>query len=638
MVASAAGTLGAAIGVVAPAGDEGRALAFLSLEQAVLAEGTPARKDADDHLSALLVWMRDTRKGSSLEVLGAQERVLVQRSLLEPTPEVMAAARDAVLRWIDESVRLKEEKRSATSRPRREDAIEAFRAWRSGAETLAALHLRHGDAAGALADIDSTAARRIVPPGLYDRLERAASGGDAVSWRELLAWLWSPERRESAGRLAGHADDPELAIDPGLLRAALWGTTVEAYRLDPMLPDVSIALATLLVQFGLSEVAPLVLADAVVAHPDPVVLSGALNIVLQTIAREDDAEDTASARRVYAAAQPLLSLAARPELASRVEPSASRVQAAMGTVETRAGNLAAAAPLLESAISVEPSVEALMTLANIDRQAGRIDRALERLTKALAAPEVKQNPIVAGEAHLARFEILRQAKAEDKARAELAQALGAALEARQRATTNARKAHAERLLARVLDRYADRSGAARAMERAFAAADQDRRELAATVLESAQRALLRRDPVSARSAVRRGLGAELRDDDLVYAALWLLLAEKDTRMPPDGTAARALSGIHDDGRWPSRLAAWGLGRIKDAELVGSARTIGQKTEAAFYTGLARRIAGDTAAGDSLLDQVAKSSAIDLIEVQLARDLLAGPTGGPGALPAGISVP
>jgi lipoprotein NlpI len=143
---------------------------------------------------------------------------------------------------------------------------------------------------------------------------------------------------------------------------------------------------------------------------------------------------------------------------------------------------------------------------------------------------------------------------------------------------------------------------------------------------------------SSRAAVGRGLSAELDDDDLVYAALWLLFTEKDAKARTDGTATRALASIRDDGRWPSRLAQWGLGKLKDADLVAAARSTGQKTEAAFYTALARKIAGENAA-DSALAEVAKSSAIDLVEVQLARELLSGPARfANGPVPTGLPIP
>jgi cellulose synthase operon protein C len=157
------------------------------------------------------------------------------------------------------------------------------------------------------------------------------------------------------------------------------------------------------------------------------------------------------------------------------------------------------------------------------------------------------------------------------------------------------------------------------------------------VLDAAQRAFLRKDVTAARAAVNRGLAGDLADDDVVYAALWLLFTERETKAHSDGTATRALASIRDDGRWPSRLSAWGLGRIKDNELLAAARTLTQKTEASFYTALARRVSGDTGA-DTVLAEVVKSPAIDLVEVQLARELLVGSRFAVGPTPAGVSIP
>jgi tetratricopeptide (TPR) repeat protein len=637
MLSGAGPAIASAVSLVAPRGDEGRAVALLSMQSSLITPGTPARRDNDEHLAALRTWMKETRKNGSLESLGAEQRVQALRSMVEPSAESLSSAREATVHWIDQSLRMSEERKSGGVRPQREDALEALRAFRSGAESLAALYLRHGDAAGALADLNRTASvDKITPPSLRKCLENAANGGGARAWRDLLAWLWSPDRKDSPNP-AGTEGDPEFAIDPNLLRGAIFGTAIEAYRLDPRAPEVSFALATLLVQLGMPEAAPAVLADAVPPGAPPDLLSGSLGLVLKAIQTEEEADDTATARRIYAAAAPLIAIGSKPDYKGRLAPGVGQLRLTMGVIETHAGNLDAARSLLESSASTDPTVEALVTLAAIDRQAGKTDAALAQLARALSTTEAKRNPLAAGEAHLNVFEIQKDIGASDKAKAALASALGATLDARKRAN-GLDKAHSERLLARVLFRFSDVAGAARATERAFVLAGQDKRELAATVLEAAQRAFLKKDVGAARNAIGRGLSAELDDDDLVYGALWLLFTEKDAKARPDGTATRALASIRDDGRWPSRLAQWGLGKIKDSELVAAARTTGQKTEAAFYTALAKRIAGENSA-DSALAEIAKSAAIDLVEVQLARELLSGPSRfANGPVPAGMTIP
>src|SRR5689334_18561479 len=93
--------LASALSFVSPRGDEGRAVAFLMMQNSLVPAGSPAKKDNDEHLAALQSWLRDTRSGANLEQVGGAERVAVMRSLVEPTAESIAAAHAATLRWIE---------------------------------------------------------------------------------------------------------------------------------------------------------------------------------------------------------------------------------------------------------------------------------------------------------------------------------------------------------------------------------------------------------------------------------------------------------------------------------------------------------------------------------------------------------
>lgn len=608
--------------VASQQGDEGRALALLTLYKAQLSPNAPETKDASDHLAALDGWIRDTVGANTAEARGDAERIAVSRALLEPTPEATEAARAAVAAWVQKALELHEGSAGGAGRPKREDAIEAYRAMRSGGQVLAALYLRSGDAARAYNETSSNLFRRVTPPPLVDRIEAVASGGDASAWRDLLIWMWAPQRRRD-GAPADANNEPEFEADPSLIRAALWGTAVEAYRRDPTQLDVAMALAALLSQQGMAEVAPLVLADAVALKADATRVSAAMRFLLQIILTEDEAEDPESARRVFAAAESILSLARRAEYQGRIDPSAARVQMAMGDIEMRAANLSEARRLLEGAVRVEPSVRALVTLATIERQSDKLPEALTTVTRAIQAPDAKRNHLAVAEARLLAFEIQRQLGAVQRAREELSQALASALQARSGAADAAQRSSAERVLARVLDRFSDPVGASRALERAFAAAGEDRHQVTVTVLETAARALLMADPIAGRKAVERALAARVGDDDLVYPALWLQFVERSAKKTSDGAASRTLASIHDDGRWPGRLASWALGKIKDQDLLTSARTPGQKTEATFYISLARRAGADQSAAANGFQQVVSSPAVGLMEVQLARDLVAG---------------
>ena len=97
-------------------------------------------------------------------------------------------------------------------------------------------------------------------------------------------------------------------------------------------------------------------------------------------------------------------------------------------------------------------------------------------------------------------------------------------------------------------------------------------------------------------------------------------------------------GVDDSGRI-GQLARFGAGLAKAQDLVNAAKTPAEKTEAAFYAAMDRRVAGDTNAANLQLRTVVDSNGIDLMEVAIARDLLDGPratVGGP--IPAEAAQP
>jgi hypothetical protein len=141
-------------------------------------------------------------------------------------------------------------------------------------------------------------------------------------------------------------------------------------------------------------------------------------------------------------------------------------------------------------------------------------------------------------------------------------------------------------------------------------------------MDAARRGLTLSDLMVARSAVERAVSAGMSGDDLVYPALWLQLLEKKLRVPSSGAVEDAYSAIDDASGWPSRLRAWATGRLTDAELLAAAKDRSQRTEAIFYAAMSRHAQGSAEDAKAGLEQVAKSEAIDLVEVSIARDLLA----------------
>jgi hypothetical protein len=195
---------------------------------------------------------------------------------------------------------------------------------------------------------------------------------------------------------------------------------------------------------------------------------------------------------------------------------------------------------------------------------------------------------------------------------------------------------AERVLGRCFELYDERDAAQRASKRAYEASRNDVRQMTETVLDSSRRALTIGDLRGARDSVRRALSADLADEDTVYAALWLKLLEQRLRAPSDGTAEEALAQIDASSGWVAKLAAWGRGRLSVQALLEQARSPVERVEATFYAAMSGPLDERSL---ERLREVANSEAIQLVEVTIARDLLANRQKLPKPkLPAKVALP
>jgi tetratricopeptide (TPR) repeat protein len=609
--------LALAAAVVASSGDEGRAQALYGLHQGVLPEQHPARRDLQEHLDALQRWISEQSEKPGIgpaEAAGMRQRRAVARSLLEPTEEALRDARAAIQQWVDAGLVFQSQYRAAPRAPmRREEMVEGVRSISSGAATLTALLLRHGDIGAAAQSLDLAPFRQVAPQGLAQRLNAAAREDDPDAWRELLDLLVRAQDR-----------DEETSVDRTLVQAAAFRVAADLYRRDPGSVDIALYLATALAAHGMPEVAPVVLTEPARKHPDARVLSQAIELVAGSMLREEESDDPASARRTFAASAALLELADQPSLKGRVRPSPARVRLMAAGIEARSGELMAAREQLTASARDEPTAEAWRALAEIARQLGSPKNALEHLTQLGNSPEAQRDPLVRADALLLASDLQRDLGAREKAREEALKAYQLVLGARQANSGGpANLARAERLLARVLDRLDDSAGAARASERALLLARGDARQFAVTALETMARAYVSRDLKLARKVGQDTFGVQLRDDELVYVALWLQTLERELGARPDGTAVKLLDSVEQGTRWSGRLASWAQGKLSSEALSAAARTPGQRTEALFYRALAQRAAGKTSDAEAGLREVVKAPTLDLMEAQIARDLLAG---------------
>lgn len=617
--------LAGAIARLSARGDEGRAEALMRMRAAALPAGSAERASVEEHLASLVQWQKETHGTNPMRKAGADERASVSRALIDPTDGATEAAASAVSAWIDRAIEANVAFRQSGKRVEREEAIEIQRALFTGGMTMATLFLRSGDARGALEALDRTNARRVIKPGLYARIHDAAANDGAREWLMLAAAFAAREPDD---------EDGDADVDPQLVSAGLWGASLEAYRRDPSSFDAAQLVARSLVRFGMPEAAPLVLVDGLAKAAPPAAVSASMEVLLAAVGGSAELDDVDAARRTFDAASALLAHADRPELRGRVEPSAARARFVMAGIEVRTGNLAAARPLLARATADEPTAAGYTTLAMVERQAGDMSAALADVERGLRAPDARTALVDVADAHLLAYELLRDTGRGEQARAALDAALNAALQARKAVGNAAQRARAERLLGRVLEGYGEARGATRAFDRALALAAADRPTLGAAMLDAIGRALVRHDLAAARGALKRGIDGDVSEEDLVYGGLWVSLLEREMKAGTDGTVGRALRAGQKS-PWTSKLAAWASGKLTDADLSTAASSASQRVEAAFYTAMARKVAGDPTA-DQRLKSVAAAPVIDLLEVQIARDLTAPPMRAP--LPGGVQIP
>jgi tetratricopeptide (TPR) repeat protein len=516
------------------------------------------------------------------------------------------------LEFIEKAAAVRTARRARGTQVSREEGLEAVRALETGATVLAAIQLRNADAQGALAALDKV--RDVARPELVRALETVIEKPESDKWLELARMLRPPPRQ-------AHNEEEDFGRDAELLRVASFAAAAEAHRLDSTSAEPAVFVAAMLVDLGMGEAAPAILADAVKAQKDPRIVGLALALTMQAMGRALEAEEPDTVRRTFKAAAPILAAA---DTAKRTQPSPARVYGMMGEIEVREGNLDEAKKLLTASIDREKSGAVQLSLARLDWHDGQVKSAEGRLHDALAAEDVAKDPAMRGEVLLLQSDITREAGDASGARKPLAEALRDLAKARGAAEGDDR-ARIERLLARALDRFGASSSAAKALDRALEAAPRDKRQAAATIGQMVGRAFVKGDLAGARDGLSRGLGAELPREDIVYYALWVRVLERQTKGAAAGesTADRVLAEAASDPRWIGRVAAFGAGKLRSQELIAAAQTPTQKTEALFYTAMDRRIAGDAKGADDVLRQVVASPGIDLMEVALARELLSG---------------
>ncbi len=600
-------------------GDIGRAQVLLELLRATGSEAE--RREIDPHLAAIERFRSETLTGRPMERAGDSQRTSFGKALLSPAhvDEAVTAASS----WIDLAIQHNITFQQTGRRPHQAEIPEIARALESGALSVVALLLRYGKIGPTMDKLTGSSAKRIADPLFFGFLADAEKLDSAESYRELYDALG----RETNEKVGG-----DYGIDPELYEAARFAVALEAYRRDPSHLPTALALTQALTSFGMSEVVPLVLAEATSERTSQADLVRTVRAVESAVSADASAGDAAAAIRTIEAAPAFVTRVAALAKQGGASEALAELRYAMASVLIEAGAHDGGAQLLSAALADLPRASGLLLRSELMRRGGRTEEALSDLAKVSALKGAQASEL--GEAKLLSFELLRDAGKTDAARAALEEALGLLTK-----DLGEKRARAERVatlttLGRVLTAFGDKDAARRAFHRALEQVRGDPKRASLVLLTAAASAFVLNDVDGLRIAIKLGGEAGARAEDLVYCALWLSVAPRSPGSKLDEDAKDILEGASEQKGWLGQLATWSRGRLTNDALERGAASTGSKLEARFYLALSARAKGEKM--DDTLRQVATSGLIHRPEAQIARQLIAPQTA--FALPKTVKLP
>jgi tetratricopeptide (TPR) repeat protein len=603
----------------ARSGDAGRAGALYELTLNV-AQDPRVVAEAKDHLAALRSWNEETDGKTALSKAGETTRRALARAIVSPKAEAYLDARDSIIKWMHTALTSSTMEQAPESSAEREQALEAYRAIRTGAPALVALCLRQGSPEAALAALEEANLDRALPPGLASLIEDAEKKQQPEAWLELFRQLESLREEEGT----------ETSLPRYVLDAAAFWSAIKLYRAAPGKLEHAMPLAMTLVEFGMPSVASSLLSQNADKKSDRQAVAWSLSLVLRGLLELSRTDQLHDARRSYSEASKLLKLADEMPGGG---PGSAEAESLMAALESRHGFVDRALPLLESSVRRVPSAEALLRLAQLQAQNDQLKKAEQSIVTAIDLAQKDGNLLLEARAEEALFRAHREAGDHTKAEAALGRALSRTLVLRKMEVSTFDTATVERQLARLLEYYGKTREMRQAYLRALAASRSSALELEITLTDMSRAALTTGDLSLGRSATPSALDFGLPPENSIYIALWQQLLEKRMGTQADGVSREVLMRAGKASGWLDTLRRFGLGEIEAETLEKAAEGIPEKAEATFYKTLDL---GNSNVQKSALLPIAESAAVDLIEVRIAQDLLQ--TEHTYALPEGVEIP
>ena len=577
-----------------PRGDEARVLSGLLILKLL----HPDRSEYAEQYARLVHWGFDARADMSgpLERFEGLVEAWEEHARLTPTPEVLATLVKLYVERRDALVKLFQ-----SSEEQVPLSASVFQGVQRTALNVAAVFLRYGDTASALAQVKALGLSGGLEERLADMLEATRDEGNTGAGALLdLSRAFMEIGRNDVAR--------------GLCVEGL-----RSRREDPRFPQCLARIAATESDFG---GALAWYADAIALVPEERALYDEILEVLNGLIEQGTfSANAASTRALATRATEILKERMRrwPDTPPPVSPE--ELYAAIGMLEMNAGGAKQAEEYFRESLQRRPTAPAALQYGLLLERTGRAREALEQYRAALGLlpssnePEIDRQRAELHE-HIADAE--RLAGMRDEAQKSYEQALALwdsmlpALKQRRGGTAQLRRGI-------VLGRLARFDEAKEAFERAMDAAP-SARETYATILAF----LVVSTPDTSfgqyvfRTAKNQlGLEPEWR----VYFALWLRMIAGRTGQTIDSEITGALDAPAGAEGWWAKLARFGAGRLNYDALLEETTGVGERAEAYFYEGGRRLAQGDEAGARQMFAKVIETQMVNFYEYAMAQELL-----------------
>jgi tetratricopeptide (TPR) repeat protein len=570
-------------------GDEGYVLGAYFILQRLT--GDPKYRAKYDEVAN---WARESRAG--LDSLSEQYAGLIQvwseHADLTPAPEVLdtlaglyVAGRNAVA--------------AETAETRHRLGIGGERQLRLAPLNVAAVYLAHGDITSAIGKVESMQGGGELQLRLLELLRAAKSNDDsgAAATFELVEGY----------RMAR----PDVA--EGLCRSALLRFPKD-YRFPTCMARIAadeerFADATAWYVIGI-DLAP----DMIELYDEALdQLDEFIEVRLSDPHPERSSALARGAEKILAERQKRW-----PDSEPPIAPN--RLEFLIGMLEMNAGNPEQAAKRFEISLQKDENPEALLQLGLLLERTGHPEEAKQRYLRALELTPTGSLPDDLRRAEI--FEHLGNVASEQGNKDEMRANYGVALEAWTEALAQVEGptgALVEMRRGVLLDELGRHEDATDAFENAMMYAPQWR-DVYATILSHLVSAQPNYDLASLvwhKSQLQLSLPPEWK----VYFTLWVQFIAARAGQSPSEEHADLLRRLAGGSSWWGKLASFGAGKIDYQGLLSVASSLGERTEAIYYEGTRRFIAGDDDGAFEQFQRVLETKMVSFYEYEMARKLL-----------------